>query len=142
MPRHTLYVNVDGGDLHEVAPLIRGRIEQFVDSRQWSRPTWVVDQPHPRDPSMRAEDLSDWDLGLNHELPDPGEEPADWFTDVEQIVIHIDEVASSTGREFVVGLHDNETNIGEDIYLLDGGGVDLDKFRAVLGELPRSGKAS
>jgi hypothetical protein len=139
--RHTLYFYVDGSDLHEVAPTILREVERLVDSRTWSQPAWIVNHVYPRDVSMRPDDLTDWDLGLNYELPDLTEVAGEWLGDVERIAAQIDQVAFETGRGFVMGLGNNETGISEDILHLRGGGVDLDRLRAMLGASPPAGEA-
>lgn len=134
MTRHTLYAYVHGNDIGDVAPVILTALQEFVDSRRWARATWVVDQIHPREPSMRPEDLTDRDLGLNHELPDPSAEGPDWFDDIRHLALRLVDLAASTGREFVLGLHDDESGLGEDIFLITGAGVDIAELRVMLGD--------
>src|SRR5262245_34471673 len=86
MARRTLYAYVDGSDLDEVADEIETVIEALVASTTWAlAPPRIVNQKHERDESYGPEDLTDWDLGLNLDLPDPASEPAGWFEDVEQV---------------------------------------------------------
>jgi hypothetical protein len=142
MPPHTLYAYVAGNDIHEVAIGVRRELEAFVGSVRWTRPTWVVDHVHPRTPAMSPDDLPDWDLGLNHELPACGSTADGWFADIAQIVVKRNELAAETGREFVLGLVDCDTGLGEDVCSFDGQGIDMLQLRAILGAPPPPLEAS
>jgi hypothetical protein len=85
---------------------------------------------------MQPDDLPDRDLGLNHELPDPGSESQGWFSDVEYLATRLDALASATEREFVLSLHDNDSELGEDVFWITGQGLDMSRLRAVLGVDP------
>lgn len=87
---------------------------------------------------MRTDDLPDRDLGLNHELPDRGAESPGWFEDVEHLALRLGELASETEREFVLGLHDNQSGLGEDVFWISGPGLDISQLRAILGAGPPS----
>jgi hypothetical protein len=82
---------------------------------------------------MHADDLPDWDLGLNMALPDPGQEPSGWFSEVERIVAFLAELHGTTGREFVLGVYDAEGGISEDLFSVDRGSPDMEEFRTILG---------
>jgi hypothetical protein len=132
--RHTLYAYVDGSDLDEVVDEIEQLLAALVAREPWviAQP-WVVNERHERDESHGPEDLDDWDLGLNLDLPDTGSEPAGWFQDVERVARIVGQVALRTGREFVIGIGDNETGISEDLFHVRNGDADLDELRAVTG---------
>src|SRR5688572_3873452 len=106
----TLYGYVDGSDLDEVADEIETALDTLVASATWvcGRPK-IVNQIHERDESCGPDDLADWDLGLNLDVPDPGSEPAGWFQDVEQVARLLGQVVARTGREFVIGIGDSDT---------------------------------
>ena len=79
MPRHTLFAYVDGSDLHGIATELESQLAQFVAHTGWTwGQPWVVNQKREDDPSLGPDDLPDWELGLNMELPEPGTEPAGW----------------------------------------------------------------
>ena len=134
MARHTLYAYADGSDLHDVADEIEALLTALVASEPWmiARP-WVVNQLHERDEGDRPEDLPDWDLGLNLDLPDTDSEPAGWFQDVERIALGLGRIAVCTGREFVIGVGDNDTGISDDLFYVEDGAPNLDELRAVIG---------
>ena len=134
MARHTLYAYVDGSDLDEVADSIQVALEKLVAASSWAfvRPR-IVNQKHERDDSYRPDDLTDWDLGLNLDLPDPGVEPTGWFQDVEQLARLVGQIVTRTGREFVIGISDNATGVAEDLFDIEDDHPDLGQLRAIIG---------
>ena len=85
------------------------------------------------DASLRPGDLPDWDLGLNFDLPDPPLEPEGWFDDVERIVMFFAELRSTTGRDFVIGVADNERGFSEDLFSINTASPDLGLLRRMVG---------
>lgn len=138
MARHTLYAYVDGSDLDDVADEIETTLEALVASTPWAflRPT-MVNQVRERDDSYGPQDLTDWDLGLNLDLPDPAAEPVNWFQDVEQVARLVGQVVARTGREFVIGIRDGSTGVAEDLFNVENDEPDLAELRAVIGVGPR-----
>ena len=134
MARHTLFAYVDGSDLDEVASEIETALEALVASSSWTleRP-WVVNQKHERDPSSSADDLAQWDLGLNLDLPEVGTEAPHWLEDVEQVARIAGQVVASSGRTFVVGIGDNNAGVSEDLVDIEDSDPDLAKLRALIG---------
>ncbi len=134
MARHTLYAYAAGNDLHDVAAGIEARVERFIRDNNWryGKP-WLVNQRRADDPTLRPGDLPDWDLGLNLELPDPPQEPQGWFDDVERIATFVAELRSATGRDFVIGIGDNERGFSEDLFSIDSGSPDLGLLRRMIG---------
>ena len=129
-PRHTLYAYVDGSDLHEVAAQLEQRFTEFVSQRQWvCGEAWVVNQQRTDDPSLGPGDLSDWDIGLNLQLPDVGHEPPDWFSDIEAVALFLASLNSTMSRDFVVGVHDRETGFAEDLFFINSSDSNLDELR-------------
>jgi len=134
MARHTLYAYVEGSDFADVADELELRLFRFVDSGQWRYATpKIVNQRHKDDPSLGPGDLPDWDLGLNIDLPDPPEEPAGWFGDIERIVGFLAELHVATGRDFVIGIGDNESGISDDLFGINSASPDVEQLRRFLG---------
>jgi hypothetical protein len=134
MARHTLYAYVDGSDLHDIAVELEARLERFVEGEAWQvRTPSIVNQRRPDDSTLKPGDLPDWDLGLNLDLPDPGEEPPGWFSDVERIARFLGELNASLGRDFVIGIDDKERGYGEDLFFVDSPAPDLRTLRQVIG---------
>jgi hypothetical protein len=131
--KHTLYAYADGADLLDVEAMLRDELVAFVEGRSWSRDTWFVNQRHPREVTHRPTDLPDWDLGLNHELPDPGTEQEGWFVEVEDIAQFLGELAEKSGRSFVIGVADNQTGIADDIHSIKSADVDILRLRDIVG---------
>lgn len=130
---HTLYAFVEGNDLEEAAPEIVPALEEFLSSRSWSRPTSLVNQIHPSTNALPAEDLPDWELGLLHELPNPGNDEPGWFSDIESIGVFLVELSQKTGRDFVIGLANIATGINEDIEWVQAGELDIESLKRGLG---------
>jgi hypothetical protein len=135
MSRHTLFAYVDGSDLHEIADALEGRLRAFVEGRRWvAGEAWVVNQQLEADESCtNPEDLPDWDLGLNLHLPDPGTEPAGWFSDVEAIARFLGNLHEEFGRAFVIGVGDAQTGIAEDLFCVADSSPDLEMLARVIG---------
>jgi len=135
MSRHTLYAYVEGSDLHEVAELLSERFAEFVASRDWICPdAWTVDQHQgDDDPSLRPGDLPHWELGINVELPDPGQERRGWFGDIEAIALFLGALPKATGRGFVVGIADSTTGVADDLFFVRSADPDLNRLRQIIG---------
>ncbi len=134
MPKHTLYAYVDGSDLHDIVGEVEARLERFVNGSQWNvgKP-WLVNQRRENDPSLSPSDLPDWEVGLNLELPEPGSEPRGWFQDVERIANFLGELHASLGRDFVIGIVDNERRGSEDLFFVTSRAPDLSELRQIIG---------
>ncbi len=127
MSQYVLYAYHNGSDLNEVAGDLVLRLEQFVASREWKcENVKVVDQKHP----------PDWDLGLNFDLPDPGQEPVGWVADIDATAVFLGHLYSATGREFVIGAVNSTTGISEDLFYVLNGDPDLELLRRVIGTEP------
>lgn len=134
MSQHTLYAYVDGADLEDVADLLVVRCADFVASREWiAGRASVVNQRHGEETCTQPGDLPPWDLGLNLELPDLNKGAPDWFTDVEAIAQFLATLHRACGRDFIIGIVDNETRITEDLFDISTDSPDLDKLRAIIG---------
>ena len=132
MCKHTLYAYVEGYDLDSVAAAITDRLSALVNERDWiSGEAWVVNQ-------KRCELTSDgeWELGMNLDLPDPHQEPEGWFSDIEEVAIACNELSATLKRSFVLGIADQSTKVAEDLFFLDGGAIDIESLKAIVGGEP------
>ena len=135
MAQHTLYAYVEGSDLDDVvADEIMDLTEAFVGETAWrfGKP-WLVNQRLDNDPNVRPGDLPAWELGLNFDLPDPHNEPPGWFVDVERIAVFCGELHTATGRDFVIGIGDNQRGYSEDLFYIRTASPDLNKLRMIIG---------
>ena len=102
-----LYIYVDGSDLDDVEALLLRGLESFVQS--WGvAGARVINDKFERTPDLLPEDWPEWNLGLNAEfdvLPE---------SKVETLFRFLTSLAKESGREFVVGTWDSETQITED----------------------------
>lgn len=134
MPRHTLYAYVEGSDLDVIAEGLEAEFARFVAQPGWTwGDPWVVNQKRPDDPSLGPDDLPDWEVGLNMQLPDPGDEPTGWFADVERIAEFLGQLHAQTNRDFVVGIADNDRGYSEDLFRVDSPEPDLALLRRIIG---------
>jgi hypothetical protein len=133
MKRHTLYAYVDGSDLQDIAAPMEERFLELAEMAGWvtSRPT-VVNQKTNTSVGRHG-DLPDWDLGINLVLPDPSDEPAGWFSDVERIASYLAELQSAFDRDFVIGIADNVSGVAEDLFFIESDAPDLDRLRSTIG---------
>lgn len=124
MARHTLYAYALGKDLHEVAGLVVQRVMYFIRKTRWrhGKPRLVDQQQNDQ-----------FDLGLNYDLPDPPNEPAGWFEDIERIATFCAELRTTTGRDFAIGIGDNSSGVAEDLFYIDTDKPNLLKLRQMIG---------
>ena len=127
MGKHTLYAYVEGFDLASVAEPVMKRLSGLVDARDWiSGEACAVNQK--RDDG--------WELGMNLELPDPYAEPDGWFSDIEEVAIVCSDLARAHGLTFMIGISDQSTKVGEDLFQIDGGMIDIEKLQSIIGVKP------
>lgn len=137
MARHTLFAYVEGFDLEHVHDRIVESLVGFVDSHAWRVLTpRVVDQRFLGDSGLGPGDLPQWDLGLNVDLPDPGDAPPGWIADVEDVVRCIGRLHVDVERYFVIGLHDHLTGVNEDLFYVNTEKPDLAAMWKILGVGP------
>jgi hypothetical protein len=135
MTMHTLFAYVDGFDLHDLADEIEELCEAFVADRHWQFATpRVVNQRLTIDDRHTSNDLPEWELGLNLDLPDPGNERLGWFSDVEAIAGFAGTLYARTGREFVIGIADNVRGYAEDLFTVQSEHPDLERLRQIIGD--------
>ena len=120
MAKHTLYAYVEGFDLDEISQKIISSFDHFISSRNWLyENNKIVNQRHLDYPTLEPGDTPNWDLGLNIDLPDPGKETLGWFSDIIEIATFLGELNEQTGRDFVIGIGDNDSGISEDLFYVD-----------------------
>ena len=134
MSIHTLFAYVDGFDLQDVADEVENLCEAFVAERRWrfGAPR-VVNQRLEDDERHTSNDLPEWELGLNMDLPDPGCEPPGWFSDLDAIAGFLGTLYARTGREFVIGIADNQHGYSEDLFTVQSERPDLEQLREIIG---------
>ncbi len=134
MSKHTLFAYVDGYDLRDVADEIEALCEAFVSDRYWQyQSPWAVNQRLEPDDRHTSNDLPEWELGINMDLPDPGCEPFGWFSDVEAIATFLGTLHARTGREFVIGIADNEQRYSEDLFSIRSEHPNVEELRQIIG---------
>ena len=129
---HVLAAYVDGFDLESVASAIRRTLERFAVSNSWpSSAVRLVDQRSPFDPA-EPDFLPQWDLGINLGLDHIPRTP-DWFAGVASLIGMMQQLASETGREFVLFLcFTNQPWRQEHLLLLDAAPVDHEWLRKAI----------
>jgi hypothetical protein len=129
MRKHVLYAYAEGDNFDFVAATITERLDGLVANREWiSGDARVVNQQ-----SRKGAEADRWDLGINLELPDPEKEPCGWFEDVEEIAITCNELARDLDTPFVIGISDQESGVADDLFGLDGGAIDVERLKAIIG---------
>ena len=107
----TLYIYVDGSDLHDQEMLLVSEFEALA--RRWSGlNVIVVNQRGEHTPDMLPDDLPDWDLGVNIPLDRFGKNHA------EELVPFLRNLAHSAGHEFVIGIGE-PSGITDDMMFVD-----------------------
>jgi len=134
MAQHTLYAYVDGSNLRGIAHDLETQLARFIEGSEWrSNRPWVVNQRHDNDPTLGPGDLPDWELGLNVDLPDPDDEPPGWFSDIESIAQFLAVLRTISGRDFVIGICDNQRGYSEDLFFINSTEPDLSALRKIIG---------
>jgi hypothetical protein len=132
MAKNTLYAYFLGDDFGSFADLFVERANHFIQSRTWICPgVWTVNQRR-----TASDGVPEWDLGLNLHLHDPYQEPPDWFSDVEEIVIFCIACRAEFHHDFEIGISDNEQHNSEVIIEITDEPPDLDYLRNFIGIAP------
>ncbi|MCI0660258.1 MAG: hypothetical protein L0220_04220, partial [Acidobacteria bacterium] len=136
MPKLTdervLCAYVEGSDLHEVAPLLRSKLQTFIAGRPWATDQALfVDQIYDPDPEL-PDCLPDWDfgvnLGLDHIRQDEG-----WFDDIEALVKFLVGLHEESGRDFVLFLaYRSRPWLQEHLTFIDSNPVDLAWLKEII----------
>jgi len=128
--QYTLYAYAIGLESHRIADQLVERFHGFIASREWRCPeVWTINQ-------QRTD--GDWELGLNLSLPEPHDEPLDWYSDVEAIVAFCTELRREYQQDFVIGIADARTGCGEDIIEVGSGQPAYEYLRRFIGVFPPS----
>jgi hypothetical protein len=132
--KHTLYAYAEGNDLNDVAEALNTVFAQLIAESGWvcGQP-WLVNQRRDDDSSLGPDDQPDCEIGLNLALPDQGAGPLGWFTDVERIVAALERMHVETGRDFVLGIGHEGSDISEDVAFVGEQSVDRAWLRQVFG---------
>ena len=133
MSKHTLYAYVDGADLLEIETALEEKLDYLVARMPWQYEVPRVVNQRGAVIGLRDGDLPLWDLGLNYDLPDVGQEPDGWFSDVERIACIAGELYSLFGRGFVIGIADAKTGVTEDLFDVESVTPDLLELRSIIG---------
>ncbi len=132
--KHTLYAYVDGFDLEEIAEKLILSLENFISSREWvCKNVKIVNQHHLDDSTPGPGDIQNWDLGLNIDLPDLGEEELGWYSDIIAIATYLGKLYGQIGKAFVIGIRDNNTGISEHLFYIDTKEPNLDELKETIG---------
>ena len=106
----TLYVYVDGSDLHDQEELLVSEFEALA--QRWSGlNAVVVNQREEHTSNMLPGDLPDWDLGINIPLDRFGKNQA------EELIPFLRNLAHSTEHEFVIGIGEPSGMTDDVIYV-------------------------
>jgi len=134
MSSHTLFAYVDGFDLQDIADEIEELCEAFVAERRWKFGTpRVVSQRLEADERHTSNDLPEWELGINIDLPELDSAPPGWFSDVKAIAEFLGTLHAQTGREFVIGIADKERGYAEDLFTVQSEHPDLEELEEIIG---------
>ena len=106
----TVYVYVEGSDLEECEDTLVSAFGQLAAN--WSHlGARLVNRQYLRSPNMRADDLADWDLGINLPIESFGAAQAG------ELIPFAKSLGMLTGRELVVGIA-SDTGITDDLVFL------------------------
>lgn len=137
MPKHTLYAYVDGADLLEIETALEKKLDDLVQRTLWRCGIPRVVNQRGAAAGLQEGGLPSWDIGLNFDLPDVGQEPEGWFSDVERIAGIAGQLHSLFGRDFVMGIADTKTGLTEDLFDVDSATPDLAELRQIIGVGPK-----
>lgn len=124
MAHHTLYAYVEGREFDAIAEDLVDNINAFIASRKW-----VCSNVH----AVNQRRDSDWELGLNVALPDPGAETPGWFADIESVVLFLASIYAQTAQTFAVGIYDHVGEFSEDLFYVHSSEPDLEYLRKIIG---------
>jgi hypothetical protein len=133
MPKHTLYAYVDGSDLLEIEIALEKKLDDLVKRTSWKCGIPRVVNQREAAAGLQEGDLPLWDIGLNFDLPDVGQEPDGWFSDVERIAGIAGQLHALFDRDFVIGIADTKTGLTEDLFDIDSAAPDLTELRQIIG---------
>lgn len=109
--QRTIYVHVDGSDLSEYESELMSAFGRL--NEDWQQIGAVlVNEKHPKDPSMLPSDMPDWYIGINVS--------ASFFGrfHIDRLLPFLQDLAAATDLEFVVGIVGGN-GISEDVAFID-----------------------
>ena len=132
MAKNTIYAYLIGNEFSNIADPIVAQIHQLIGYRKWICPDiWAVNQ------QSNAEDGSiEWELGINLDLPDPYQEPPNWFEDVKAIISFCVDIRKKYNQDFIFGISDNKNGIVENIAKINTEEPDIEYLKRVIGVEP------
>ncbi len=138
MAKNTIYAYLMGNDFSNIADHIVAQINQLIGYREWICPDiWAVNQ------QSNAEDGSiEWELGINLDLPDPYQEPPNWFEDVKVLISFCVDIRKKYNQDFIVGISDNKNGIVENIVKINTDEPDIEYVKRVIGVEPPKEKGT
>jgi hypothetical protein len=132
MTKNTIYAYVIGNDFNDIADKLVEKFDDFISHRDWICPKiWTVNQQWEADDGQ-----SEWNLGLNIDLPDPYQEPFGWFSDVKSVASFMTTMREEYRHNFVIGISDNEKGLSEDIIEIDSDNPDIEYLKRFIGVEP------
>ena len=132
MPRNSLYAYFLGDDFSGFADRFVERATQFIQGQTWiCSDVWVVNQR-----GSRTDGIPQWDLGFNLAVPDPYDEPPNWFRDVEDIVVFCIACRAEFDHDFEIGVSNNERHYSESIIEITATPPMLEYLRDFIGITP------
>lgn len=131
--KHILLAYVDGCDLHDVAPLLRNRFQEFISRHLWSADeVMFVDQVRHDDPSLGLEDLPDWELGLNIGLAYLSQNRTGFSADFAAVIAFLQHLHQESGRDFVLEVGSRETGFSHNITFVDAKPINVPALEAIV----------
>lgn len=132
MALNTVYFYLAGSEFSDIAATVVKRVEVFIQNRTWLCPrVRSVDQHR-----LASDGRPEWDLGINLDLPEPHEEPPDWFSDIEALSDFAVQLRREFQYDIVIGISDNRTGCAEDIIEVSSEYPDIDYLRRFIGIHP------
>jgi hypothetical protein len=126
-----VYAYVDGSDLEGVFAQIEAAGHEFLVSRAWSVPARFVSTHFARTPDLAEDDLADWHLGFNLDLP-IGEVHDSACQDIRAVARFVADLYPACQREFVFGIFNRRTNTDQDFVFIGNDPGPVEEFIDVL----------
>ncbi len=109
-----IYAYVDGSDLENSFAEIELCMHQFLVGRNWHTEAKVISTHNARTPDLTPDELSQWNLGFNLVWPNDEADKQATKKDLFALGEFLFVLSQQTGREFVLGIYDENTSIDED----------------------------
>jgi len=105
MNRFDIFIYIDGSDLEKIDQDISKEINDWLSSEKLNGR--LVNIPHSKTSDLKEDDYPDWDLGVNFNI--------DILPKLSKIMDDLYTLGCKYNRDFVIGYHDKDKNISEDI---------------------------